>query len=88
MVDKSKTKDWDGVIKEGTAIRDLYPDYVEEHSVYEALAEAYLAKGNKPAAIAELAALRKDRRTRSGIAQAACPRHSKKRAAPRRPPTP
>ena len=54
MVDKSTAKDWDGVIKEGTAIRDLYPDYVEEHSVYEALAEAYLAKGNKPAAIAEL----------------------------------
>jgi tetratricopeptide (TPR) repeat protein len=54
MVDKSNAKDWDGVIKEGTAIRDLYPDYVEEHSVYEALAEAYLAKGNKPAAIAEL----------------------------------
>jgi tetratricopeptide (TPR) repeat protein len=54
MVDKSNAKDWDGVIKDGTAIRDLYPDYVEEHSVYEALAEAYLAKGNKPAAIAEL----------------------------------
>jgi tetratricopeptide (TPR) repeat protein len=54
MVDKSNAKDWDGVIKDGTAIRDLYPDYVEEHSVYEALATAYLAKGNKPAAIAEL----------------------------------
>ena len=50
----AQTKDWDDVIKEGTAIRDLYPDYVEEHSVYEILAEAYLAKGNKPAAIAEL----------------------------------
>ena len=37
MVDKLvKTKDWDAVIKEGTAIRDFYPDYVEEHSVYEA----------------------------------------------------
>ena len=48
------SKDWDGVIKEGTAIRDMYPDYVEEHSAYEALASAYLAKGNKPAAIAEL----------------------------------
>jgi tetratricopeptide (TPR) repeat protein len=49
-----KKKDHDGVIKEGTAIRDLYPDYVEEHSVYEALAESYLARENKPAAIAEL----------------------------------
>ena len=25
-----KDKDWDAVIKEGTAIRDMYPDYVEE----------------------------------------------------------
>ncbi|MCX6633387.1 MAG: tetratricopeptide repeat protein, partial [Candidatus Solibacter sp.] len=54
LVEKSTARDWDAVIKEGTAIRDLYPDYVEEHSVYETLAEAYLAKGNKAAAIAEL----------------------------------
>ena len=54
LVEKSTAKDWDAVIKEGTAIRDMYPDYVEEHSVYEALAAAYLAKGDKPAAIAEL----------------------------------
>ena len=49
-----RDRDWGAVIKEGTAIRDMYPDYVEEHSVYEALAAAYLAKGDKPAAIAEL----------------------------------
>jgi tetratricopeptide (TPR) repeat protein len=54
VVDLAEAKDYDGVIKEGTAIRDMYPDYVENHSVYEALASAYLAKGNKPAAIAEL----------------------------------
>ena len=54
LFEKSTTKDWDAVIKEGTAIRDMYPDYVEEHSVYEMLAEAYMAKGDKPAAIAEL----------------------------------
>jgi tetratricopeptide (TPR) repeat protein len=54
LVEKYMAKDWDGVIKEGTALRDMYPDYVEEHSVYEALAKAYLAKGDKPAAIAEL----------------------------------
>ncbi len=50
----AKAKDYDGVIKEGTAIRDDYPDYVEAGSVYEFLATAYLEKGNKPAAIAEL----------------------------------
>ena len=54
MVEMSATKDWDTVIKEGTRIRDMYPDYVEEHSVYEILASAYTAKGNKAAAIAEL----------------------------------
>lgn len=47
-------KQYDGVITEGTRIRDMYPDYVEEHSIYEALANAYIAKGNKPAAVAEL----------------------------------
>ncbi len=41
--DEVKTKDWSAVIKEGTAIRDLYPDYVEPGSVYEALAQAYTA---------------------------------------------
>ncbi len=47
-------KDWDGVIREGTAARDLYPDYVEGGSVYESLAKAYEAKGDKTAAIAQL----------------------------------
>jgi tetratricopeptide (TPR) repeat protein len=50
----SKNKDYGAVIKEGLAIRDLYPDYVEAGSVYEFLASAYLAKNDKPAAIAEL----------------------------------
>lgn len=49
-----KKKDYDGVIQEGTKIRDWYPDYVEGYSVYELLAQAYLAKENKPAAMAEL----------------------------------
>lgn len=50
----AKTKDWGAVIKEGAAIRDLYPDYVEAGSVYEFLATAYIEKSDKPAAIAEL----------------------------------
>jgi tetratricopeptide (TPR) repeat protein len=49
-----KNKDYGAVIKEGTAIRDYYPDYVEEHSVYEMLSQAYLGKGDKAAAMAEL----------------------------------
>ncbi len=51
---KAKAKDWDAVIKEGTAIRDVYADYVETGSVYEFLSEAYLAKNDKPKAMAEL----------------------------------
>jgi len=54
LAEMYKNKDWDGIIKEGTAIRDMYPDYVEDHSVYELLAQAYTAKDNKPAAMAEL----------------------------------
>ena len=45
----------DDVIREASAIRNLYPDYVEAGSVYEFLADAYLAKDDKPKAIAELA---------------------------------
>jgi Flp pilus assembly protein TadD len=54
MAELAKNKDNDGVIRIGTAIRDLYPDYVEAHSVYEMLAQAYTAKDNKAAATAEL----------------------------------
>jgi tetratricopeptide (TPR) repeat protein len=67
-----KNKDYADVIKEGTAIRDFYPDYVEEHSVYEMLAEAYIAKGDKPAAIAELERyVKAGGRNPDGIQQAA-----------------
>ncbi len=62
LVEMTATKDWDTVIKQGTAIRDMYPDYVEEHSVYEILAAAYTAKGNKASGDRGAGALRKDRR--------------------------
>jgi tetratricopeptide (TPR) repeat protein len=54
VAESLKSKDYGAVIKEGTAIRDFYPDYVEEHSIYEMLAQAYIAKDDKPAAMAEL----------------------------------
>ena len=50
----AKEKQWDDVIKKGTAIRDVYPDFVELGNVYEFLAQAYLAKGDKANAMAEL----------------------------------
>jgi tetratricopeptide (TPR) repeat protein len=45
----------DDVIREATAIRDLFADYVEAGSAYEFLADAYLAKNDKPNAMAQLA---------------------------------
>ncbi|HEX3744414.1 MAG TPA: hypothetical protein VHW09_10805 [Bryobacteraceae bacterium] len=50
----SKAKDYDTVIKLGLQARDLYPDYVEAGSVYEFLAQAYLAKKDKADAEDEL----------------------------------
>ena len=50
----SQAQKHDQVIKEGTRIRDFYPDFVEAHSVYESLADAYLAKGDKQAARQQL----------------------------------
>ena len=44
----------DEAIREGSAIRDYYPDYVGSDSGYELIAEAYIGKNNKSAAIAEL----------------------------------
>jgi tetratricopeptide (TPR) repeat protein len=49
-----KAKDYDTVIKLGSAARDIYPDFVEDGNVYEFLANAYLARNDKPAAIREL----------------------------------
>ena len=51
---QAKAKQWDDVIKNGDRIRDLYSDYVEAGNVYEFMSEAYLAKGDKPKATAEL----------------------------------
>ena len=50
----SAGRNYDDVIRLGSEARDLYPDYVEHHSIYEALAKAYLAKGDKAAAVDQL----------------------------------
>jgi cellulose synthase operon protein C len=49
-----KAKNYDAAIKQGTAIRDLYPDYVEAGSAYEFVARSYLAKDDKASAAREL----------------------------------
>ncbi len=47
MVADERSKDYGAVIQIGNTIRDWYPDYVEVGSVYELLANAYIAKGDK-----------------------------------------
>lgn len=42
------------VLEQGRRVRDLYPDYVEQDSAYEILAETYLAMGARTEAIEEL----------------------------------
>lgn len=55
LVELAKSDRHEAVIREGAAVRDLYPEYVEAGSAYELLAEAHLAQGNKAAAASELA---------------------------------
>ena len=54
MVANERAKEYDDVIRIGNTIRDYYPDYVETGSVYELLADAYTAKGDKDAARQQL----------------------------------
>lgn len=54
MVDDSRAKKWDDVIKTGTQIEPWYTDYVEPGSVYELLSDSYLAKNDTASARKEL----------------------------------
>ncbi|HEX6897999.1 MAG TPA: tetratricopeptide repeat protein, partial [Bryobacteraceae bacterium] len=54
MADNLQAKKYDDVIQTGTQIEGYYTDYVEHNSVYELLAEAYVAKGDKDSARKEL----------------------------------
>jgi hypothetical protein len=54
VAEEYKAHDYEGMIRDASAIRDIYPDYVEAGNVYQFLADAYVAKGDKKAAIAEL----------------------------------
>ena len=47
LVADDRAKKYDEVIRIGNEIRDYYPEYVEAGSVYEMLADAYTAKGDK-----------------------------------------
>src|ERR1022692_2816732 len=49
-----KAHDYEEMSRAASGIRYSYPDYVEAGNVYQFLADGYLAKGDKKAAIAEL----------------------------------
>jgi len=55
----AKNRKYDEVLTKGEECRRLYPDYVYDANVYEFLAEAYLAKGDKQAAATVLIAYEK-----------------------------
>ena len=50
----ARAGNYDEVIRLGPAVRDLYPEYVEEGSAYELIAEACLARGDHRSAAREL----------------------------------
>jgi len=54
VAEEYKAQDYEDMIRDGSGIRDTYPDFVEAGNVYQILADGYLAKGDKKAAIAEL----------------------------------
>lgn len=54
MAQLSAEKKYDEAIQAGKAIEGYYPEYVEADSVYEQLASAYLAKGDKTQAAQQL----------------------------------
>ena len=47
LAEAVKNMDWDAVIQNGPAVLALYPDYIEGANVYQFLAEAYKATGDK-----------------------------------------
>ncbi len=49
-----QAKNWDQIIADGPRLRDLYPEFVGANSVYEMLAEAYVAKGQPEKASEQL----------------------------------
>jgi tetratricopeptide (TPR) repeat protein len=50
LLKQARDKQYDAVIRDGDAVIRLYPAYVYDTNAYETLAEAYLAKDDKPAA--------------------------------------
>ena len=50
----ARAEKWDEVLEPAVAARDIYPEYVEGGNAYTLLADAYLEKGDKAAAVEQL----------------------------------
>ncbi len=59
LVQQAKSKNYDEVLKEGEEVRRMYPDYIYPANAYEFMAQADIAKGDKPAAVAILTSYEK-----------------------------
>ena len=59
LAQQARNKNYDEVLKEGEEVRRMYPDYVYPANPYEFMAQADLAKGDKPAAAAILSSYEK-----------------------------
>ncbi len=59
LAQQAKDKNYDAVLTEGEAVRRMYPDYIYPANAYEFMAQADMAKGDKPAAAAILTAYEK-----------------------------
>jgi tetratricopeptide (TPR) repeat protein len=54
LAQAAKGNDYDEVLKEGDAVIQIYPEYIYAANAYEFIAQADIAKGDKPAAAAIL----------------------------------
>jgi cellulose synthase operon protein C len=59
LVEQAKNRNYDAVLKQGEEVRRMYPDYIYPANAYEFMAQADVAKGDKPAAVAILTAYEK-----------------------------
>jgi cellulose synthase operon protein C len=51
VVEAANQKQYDTVLRQGEAVRSMYPDYIGDANVYEFVAAADLARGDKKAAV-------------------------------------
>jgi cellulose synthase operon protein C len=58
-LERGNSKDYDKILTQAAEVKSLYPQYVDEANAYEYMAQAHLAKGDKKAAVADLAAYQK-----------------------------